>query len=142
MKDFSDRNNEAIWGLVKKVKEIMDSLRQDLPIEKLDWSTSQDENDGSMTVTIWGTGFNALNSFLIYLHPLDSAPEPKELYPDDCVATGTLRINLAEEFELCSSGESWMIHCQDKWIPFSRHALAFLIGKAQNAPANLRDDLD
>lgn len=142
MKDFSDRNSEAIARLIRKVKEIMDSLKQELPIEKLDWAFSQDPNDGDSTlVTIWGTGISGANSFSIYLHPLDSAPEPKELYPSDCVATGTLRIGLSEDAEMIelysSWDDDWMIHYGDKWVPFSCSAFAFLIGKAQNALSNL-----
>jgi len=144
MKDFSDKNSEAISALVRTVKEVMDSLKEELPLEQLDWSFTQEPSDGDSTrIQIWGTGISAEKSFSIYLHPLDSAPEPKELYPADCVATGTLRIGLSEEaemIELCSSGDDWQIHYEDKWIPFSRSALAFLIGKAQSAPADRADE--
>jgi hypothetical protein len=121
--------------LIKSLKENIELLKEELPIEKLDWGFEQSQQDDSFTITIWGSGISGLNSFLIRSRPLSYPPEPPELFPDDCVAKGTLRINLSEELEICSSGDDWMIHCQDKWIPFSRHALAFLIGKAQNAPA-------
>lgn len=134
--DFSQKSSDSIWAFIGLLKSIMDGLRSELPLSRIDWGwhANEDKQD-SVTIDMWGTGFEGINGFLIQLRPLNAHPEPSELYPSNCLARGIFRVSPSEEIEICASGNDWMVHHQEKWIPFSASYVAFLIGKAQSFPA-------
>ena len=70
------------------------------------------------------------------LHTLPRRAEPKEMYPPECCALGTLQITSSEPLppealEVCGTPEEWMVHQNDKWLPLTVSYCAFLIGVNQ-----------
>ena len=66
-------------------------------------------------------------------------PEPKEMYPPNCCAVGTLEISASESlpreaFEVCGTPERWMVHRNDRWVPLSAYLVAYLLGKIRKLP--------
>jgi len=67
---------------------------------------------------------------------IDAPPGPEEMYPPNCCTIGTLEIFSSEHlsrqaFEVCGTPGRWMVHYDDKWVPFSASYVAFLLGMDQ-----------
>ena len=131
--EFSDISNKSIWALLNNFKAIVETLRTELPFDYLTPSWHIEDGTDDFTVGIrgrWGDNYHLLT---IYTHYLDEPPQPKEMYPPDCCATGTLQISSLqpvspEALEVCGTPEGWMAHHNDKWIPLSASYVAFLLG--------------
>jgi len=87
-------------------------------------------------------GYGARDTTTLHIdtHYLDAAPEPKEVYPPNCCAVGTLQISSSEPLppealEVCGTPERWMVHHNDKWVPLSASYVAFLMGINQKRPS-------
>ena len=75
----------------------------------------------------------------IYTRYFDDLPEPREIYPPNCCAIGTLDVHSSQplprqSFEVYGTPERWMVHQNDKWVPLSASYVAFLLGKNQKPP--------
>jgi hypothetical protein len=131
--DFSEISNQSIWALVQYIVAIVDVLKNELPFDYLTPSWHIEDGTDDFTVGVsgrWGERYHHLN---IYTHYLDATPEPKEIYPPDCCALGTLQISSSEPLppdalEVCGTPERWMVHHNGKWVPLSASYVAFLMG--------------
>jgi hypothetical protein len=136
--EFSEISNKSIWALVQHFVAIGNVLKQELPFDYLTPTWHVEDGSEDFTVGIsarWGEKHHSLT---IYTHYLDEPPEPKEMYPADCCAVGTLQISSdllpREAFEVCGTPEQWMVHDSDKWMPLSASYVAFLMGINRKLP--------
>jgi hypothetical protein len=138
--DFSEISNKSIWVLLKHLTAIVDVLKNELPFDYLTPSWHIEDATDNFTVGVSGRWGERYHSLMIYTHYLDEPPEPKEMYPPDCCAVGTLQISTSEPLppeglEVYGTPERWMVHHNDKWVPLSASYVAFLTGKNQTSPS-------
>ena len=138
--DFSEISNKSIWVLLKHVVTIVDALKSELPFDYLTPSWHIEDGTDNFTVGVLGRWGKRYHSLSIYTHYLDAPPEPKEMYPPDCCAVGTLQISSTEPvpreaLEVCGTPERWMVHHNGKWVPLSASYVAFLMGINQKPPS-------
>jgi len=137
--EFSEKSRKSVWALIQDMAAIADVLRKELPYDSLTASWNNEEGTDDFTIGICGR-IGEIHHFLtFYTRYFDSQPEPKEMYPPGCCATGTLEIHSSEplsreSFEVCGTPERWMVHLNDKWIPLSASLVAFLMGRNQKTP--------
>ena len=132
--EFSDVSNKSIWALLKNFVAIVDTFKAELPFDYLTPTWHMEDATDNLTVGIQGRWGDNYHSLTIYTHYLDEPPQPKDVYPPDCCARGTLQISSSqpvspELLEVCGTPERWMAHHNDKWIPLSASYVAFLLGR-------------
>jgi hypothetical protein len=139
--EFSDISNKSIWALLRNFCAMVETLQAELPFDYLTPSWHIEDATDDFTLGIrgcWGDNYYLLT---IYTHYLDEPPQPKEMYPPDCCATGTLQISslqpgTREALEVCGTPERWMARHNDKWIPLSASYVAFLLGTSRTSAAS------
>lgn len=124
--DFYDRSWSAIQQLLGITHEVTERLKTALPLD-INYFCHHDEVKDDFTIMIL-VGHPRFE-LRIWVTPLHKAPEPKEVYPPDCVAIGTLQIYSDQPLELCCSGNHWLVHDAGRWVPLSDSYLAYLIGR-------------
>ena len=134
--EFSDVSNKSIWTLIRNFNAIVETLRAELPFDYLTPSWHMEDATDNFTIGIRGRWGDKYQSLTIYTHYLDEPPQPREMYPGDCCATGWLQISSSqpgspEALEVRGTPERWMAHHNDKWIPLSASYVAFLLGTSQ-----------
>ena len=139
--EFSDISNKSIWALLDNFKAIVETLQAELPFDYLTPSWHIEDGTDDFTVGIRGRWRDNYYLLTIYTHYLDEPPQPKEMYPPDCCATGTLQISSLQPgtrkaLEVCGTPERWMAHHNDKWIPLSPAYIAFLLGTSRTSAAS------
>lgn len=139
--EFSEISSQSIRALVKHLVEIGEVLNKELPFDYLTPSCHVENGTDNYTVGFFAKWGETLHSLMIYTHYLDAPPEPKEMYPPNCCAIGTLEISSSEPlpreaFEVCGTPEGWMVHHNDKWVPLSSSYVAFLMGINQKRPSD------
>ena len=137
--DFSEISTKSIWVLLKHIVAIVDVLKKELPFDDLTPNWHIEDGTDNFTVGISGRWGERYYHLTIYTHYLDAPPEPKEMYPPECCALGTLQITSSEPLphealEVCGTSERWMVHQNDKWLPLSASYIAFLMGINQERP--------
>jgi len=134
--EFSEISNKSLWVLLNHIVAIGNVLKQELPLTPT-WHIEDGSEDFTVGISArWG---DCYHSMMIYTHYLDAPPEPKEMYPPDCCAIGTLEISSSdpwprEAFEVCGTPEQWMVHDNDMWVPLSASYVAFLMGTNRKLP--------
>ena len=131
--DFSEISNKSIWVLLNHIVAIVDVLKNELPFDYLTPSWHIEDGTDNFTVGVSGRWGERYHHLTIDTRYLDAPPEPKEVYPPDCCALGTLQISSSEPLppealEVCGTPERWMVHHNEKWLPLSASYLAFLMG--------------
>lgn len=134
--DFSEVSNESIWALLKHFMAVVEVLKAELPFDYLTPQWHIEDGTDNFTVGISGRWGDRHHSLTVYTHYLDSPPEPKEMYPPECCAVGTLQISTSEPvppeaLEICGTPKQWLVHHHDKWVPLSASYVAFLMGMNQ-----------
>jgi len=138
--EFLEISNKSIWALVQHFVAIGDVLKNELPFDYLTPSWHIEDGSEDFTVGISARRGEKHHLLTIYTHYLDAPPEPKEMYPPDCCALGTLQISSSEPLrpealEVCGTPERWMVHHNGKWVPLSASYVAFLMGINQEPPS-------
>jgi hypothetical protein len=137
--EFSEHSRKSIWALVQDTAAIGEVLRKELPYDSLTATWHNEDGTDDFTIGICGRMGETLHFLTIYTHYFDAPPEPKEMYPPNCCAIGTLEISSSEPlpreaFEVCGTPDRWMVHHNDKWVPLSASMFAFLLGINQKLP--------
>jgi hypothetical protein len=137
--EFSEVSRKSVWALVQDMAAIADALRKELPYDSLTATWHNEDGTDDFTVGICARMGKAHHFLNIYTHYFDEPPEPREIYPANCCARGTLEISSfeplpREAFEVCGTPERWMVHHNDKWVPLSASYVAFLIGTNRKLP--------
>jgi hypothetical protein len=137
--EYSEKSRKSVWALVQDMAAIADALRKELPYDSLVATWHNDDGTDDFTIGICGRMGETHHFLNIYTHYFDAPPEPKEMYPPNCCAIGTLEISSSEPlpreaFEVCGTPERWMMHHNDKWSPLSASLVAFLMGENQKLP--------
>lgn len=140
-KEFSEISNDSIWRLIKNIAAIGDVLKNELPFDYLAPNWHMEDGTEDFTIGISATLGERRLSLTIYTRAPDEPPEPREMYPPNCCAVGTLQIysseSLAREtLEVCGTPYQWMVHHGDKWMPLSACYVAFLMGINQKLPGS------
>jgi hypothetical protein len=126
-------------GVLRNFIAIVDVLKSELPVDYMTPSWHIADGTDNFTVGISARWGESHHSLAVYTHYLDAPPEPKEMYPPNCCAVGTLQISSPqpvppEALEVCATPDQWMAHHNDKWVPLSASYIAFLLGKTQEPP--------
>lgn len=137
--EFSEISKQSIWALVQHFVAIGNVLKNELPYDYLTPSWHIEDGTDNFTIGICARAGENHHFLTIYTHYFDAPPEPKEMYPLDCCAAGTLEISASEPspreaFEVCGTPERWMVHPNDKWVPLSAYLVAYLLGKIRKLP--------
>jgi hypothetical protein len=137
--EFSEVSKKSIWALVQDIATIGEVLKKELPFDYLTPSWHAEGGTDNFTIGICARMGEKHHFLTIYTHYLDAPPEPKEMYPPDSCALGTLQISSSEPlpreaFEVCGTPKRWMVHHHDKWVPLSAFYVAFLMGMNQKLP--------
>lgn len=137
--EFSEKSRKSVWALVQDMAAIAEVLRKELPYDSLTATWHNEDGTDDFTIGICARMGNEHYFLTIYTRYFDEPPEPKEVYPSNCCAIGTLEIHsLApsqrESFEVCGTPERWRVHQNDKWVPLSASYVAFVMGKNQRTP--------
>ena len=91
--DFSETSTKSIWVLLNHIVAIVDVLKKELPFDYLAPNWHIEDGTDSFTVGISGRWGERYYHLTIYTHYLNAPPEPKEVYPPDSCALGTLQIS-------------------------------------------------
>ena len=139
--EFSEKSRKSVWALVQDMAAIGEALRKELPYDSLTATWHNEGGTDDFTIGICARIGNTPHFLNIYTRYFDSLPEPKEMYPPNCYAIGTLEISSfeplpREAFEVCGTPERWMVHHNDKWVPLSASYVAFLMGINQKRPSD------
>ena len=145
--EFSEVSNKSIWALLEHLIAIVEVLKKELPFDYLTPQWHIEDGTENFMVGIRGRWGERFHSLTVYTHYLDSPPEPKEMYPPECCAVGTLQISTSEPLppealEICGTPERWLVHHHDKWMPLSASYIAFLMGISQKLPSALENAQD
>jgi hypothetical protein len=137
--EFWERSNKSVWALVQDMAAIADALRKELPYDSLTATWHNEDGTDDFTIGIVGRMKKTHHFLNVYTRYFEAEPEPKEMYPPNCCAIGTLEISSSEPlareaFEVCGTPERWMVHHNDKWVPLSASYVAFLMGKNLRTP--------
>jgi len=132
--EFSEISRKSVWALVQDISEIGEALRKELPYDSVTPSWNNEDGTDKFTIGICGRIGKTHHFLNIYTHYFDAPPEPKEMYPQNCCAIGTLEISSSEpvprqSFEVCGTSERWMVQLNDKWVPLTASLIAFLMGR-------------
>ncbi len=138
--DFSEVSTKSIWVLLKHIVAIVDVLKKELPFDDLTPNWHIEDGTDNFTVGISGRWGERYDHLTIYTHYLDAPPEPKEMYPPECCAVGTLQISSSEPLqpealEVCGTPEQWMAHHNHRWVPLTASYIAFLMGVYHPSPS-------
>jgi hypothetical protein len=136
---FWERSRKSVWALVQDMAAIGEVLRKELPYDSLTATWHNEDGTDNFTIGICARVGEKHHFLNIYTRYFDDLPEPKEIYPANCCAIGTLEIHSSEPlpreaFEVCGTPERWMVHHNDKWVPLSASYVAFLMGINRKSP--------
>ncbi len=145
--EFSEGSSKSIWMLLGHLTAIVEVLKKELPFDYLTPQWHVEDGTENFMVGISGRWGDRFHSLTVYTHYLESPPEPKEMYPPECCAVGTLQISTSEPLpvevlEICGTPERWLVHHHDKWMPLSASYVAFLMGINQKPPSALETAQD
>jgi hypothetical protein len=106
--EFSEVSNKSIRTLLEHLIAIAEVLKKELPFDYLTPQWHVEDGTDDFMVGIRGRWGNRFHSLTVYTHYLDSPPDPKEMYPPECCAVGTLQISTseplpAEALEICGT---------------------------------------
>jgi hypothetical protein len=137
--EFSEKSRKSVWALVQDMAAIGEALRKELPYDSLTATWHNKDGTDDFIIGICGRMGTTHHFLNIYTHYFDAPTEPKEMYPANCCAIGTLEIFSSEPlpreaFEVCGTPERWMVHHNDKWVPLAASYVAFLMGMIQKLP--------
>jgi len=130
---FSEISRKSVWALIQDTAAIGNVLKKELPYDSVTPSWHNDDGTDDFTIGICARMGKTHHSLNIFTRYLDASPEPKEMYPPNCCAIGTLEIFSSDlsprlAFEVCGTPERWMVHYDVKWVPLSASYIAFLLG--------------
>ncbi|MBI3661710.1 MAG: hypothetical protein HY234_01475 [Acidobacteria bacterium] len=127
--EFSARSTAAIHRLLASLNESVEHLKASLPLRIALFVRFPDEAEENLW-SAWIHIPERKKEIWIWFRCLITPPEPKELYPVECIAIGTVQTDASESCELCCSEDRWLILDGGRWLPFSGAYLAYLIGRA------------
>jgi hypothetical protein len=138
--EFSEKSRKSVWALVQDMAAIGEVLRKELPYDSLTATWHNEDGTDDFITGICGRMGTTHHFLNIYTQYFDAPPEPKEMYPPNCCAIGTLEISSSaplprEALEVCGTPERWLVQHNDKWVPLSASYVAFLMGINQNRPS-------
>ena len=138
--DFSDVSNKSLWALTKNFADIVEVLKQELPFDYLTAEWHIEDGTDNMMIGVSGRWHERYHSLTTWTHYLESPPQPKEMYPENCCAVATLEVITSAVdprvgLEICGTPERWLVHQNDRWVPLSAYYVAFLLGMSHKPSA-------
>jgi hypothetical protein len=94
--EFSEFSNQSIRALVQDIVAIGNVLKKELPFDYLTPELAYRRWNRHLHRWDFREMGEKHHPLMIYTHYLDAPPEPKEIYPPDCCAVGTLQISSSD----------------------------------------------